>query len=142
MAELLSLRGRNALSPFRISKLLSSLSPAGIAAIHAEYWHFVQTERGLTSSERSRLERILTYGSASEGERKAGVKLLVIPRPGTISPWASKATDIAHGCGLACVTRIERGIVYHVQAAPRDALPPPLRRLLSPLIPDPLTHAA
>ena len=40
--------------------------------------------------------------------------LLVVPRAGTISPWSSKATDIAHVCGLTAIRRIERGIEYRL----------------------------
>ncbi|HAK51373.1 MAG TPA: phosphoribosylformylglycinamidine synthase, partial [Gammaproteobacteria bacterium] len=61
---------------------------------------------------------ILTYGPAlddtAEGE---GLLRLVVPRPGTISPWSSKATDIAHICGLTAVKRIERGIAFRLQVS-------------------------
>ena len=43
-----------------------------------------------------------------------GSLLLVTPRLGTISPWSSKATDIARNCGFAAVKRIERGTAYHL----------------------------
>ena len=116
MAEILSLAGRPALSPFRLAKLLQSLSQAHsahrIAGITAAYWHFVETTRPLNEGERTTLERLLTYGPEPLASATAeGVQLLVVPRPGTISPWSSKATDIAHNCGLADVSRIERGVV-------------------------------
>src|SRR5271165_2002181 len=116
MAELLSLRGRNALSPFCIAKLLSNLAGTHVSALTADFWHFVQTERPLSAAERATLDRILTYGPQSDAHADAGELLLVIPRPGTVSPWASKATDIAHSCGLAAISRIERGIAYRIAA--------------------------
>jgi phosphoribosylformylglycinamidine synthase len=121
MAELLSLRGRNALSPFRIAKLLSNLAGTRASGLTADYWHFVQTDRDLTVPERATLERVLTYGPQSVEHGDGGELLLVVPRPGTISPWASKATDIAHNCGLAAISRVERGIAYRV--ATRDGRP-------------------
>src|ERR1700716_901975 len=111
---LISLRGRNALSPFRVTKLLSNLEGSGISGIAADFWHFVLAKRELTSHELTVLERILTYGPHSKGTREAGELLLVLPRPGTISPWASKATDIAHNCALDPIERIERGIAFRV----------------------------
>src|SRR6266513_5257698 len=119
MAELLSLRGRTALSPFRITKLLQSLSAAPahrIAGVTATFWHFVELARALTESERDKVDRLLTYGPRADSAAPDGALFLVIPRPGTISPWSSKATDIAHNCGLDGVVRIERGMVYRIAA--------------------------
>ena len=121
MAELLSLRGRNALSPFRVAKLLSNLAGTRLSGLAADFWHFVQAERSLVPPERATLERILTYGPHSAAHAEEGELLLVVPRPGTISPWSSKATDIAHNCSLTAVSRIERGIAYRV--ATRDGQP-------------------
>ena len=134
MAELLTLRGRNALSPFRLTKLLSNLAGTHVAGIAADFWHFVRTERPLTPSERATLERILTYGPHAGEHAEKGELLLVIPRPGTISPWASKATDIAHNCGLAPIERIERGIAYRVVTRRAAPLGEPDRGVLLPLI--------
>ena len=58
-------------------------------------------------------------GSAQEETTPAGILLLVVPRFGTISPWSSKATDIARHCGLDAVRRLERGIAYRLH--PRSA---------------------
>src|ERR1700734_1522973 len=109
MAELLSLRGRNALSPFRLQKLLASVADTRVAAISAEYWHFVKTTAALDAAQRNVLDRLLTYGPRTAAVAGGGEWHVVIPRPGTISPWASKATDIAHNCGLKSIGRIERG---------------------------------
>jgi phosphoribosylformylglycinamidine synthase len=122
MAEFLTLRGRSALSAFRVNKLLADLAGTRIAGITADYFHFVAASRALSADERVTLERLLTYGPLTSGHADAGELLLVIPRPGTISPWASKATDIAHNCGLDAITRIERGVAYRRSArAPRWA---------------------
>jgi phosphoribosylformylglycinamidine synthase len=141
MAELLSLRGRNALSPFRIAKLLSTLAATPVSALTADFWHFVQAERDLSAPERATLERILSYGPQSDVHVDTGELLLVIPRPGTLSPWASKATDIAHSCGLAPIVRIERGVAYRVSVAQGKPLPADVRAVLLPLLHDRMTES-
>ena len=128
------IRGSAALSPFRIAKLLARLrevEPAA-AGVEATFVHLVDLERELTADERSRLEALLTYGPRDAGVgdadasgamaavavggagAAAAAPVWVVPRPGTISPWASKATDIAQVCGLGAVRRIERGIEYRL----------------------------
>jgi phosphoribosylformylglycinamidine synthase len=126
MSDILSLAGRPALSSFRLAKLLQSLAAARsahrVAAINATFAHFVEVSRPLGADERATLERLLTYGpEASAATAAANATFLVVPRPGTLSPWSSKATDIARNCGLAAVTRIERGVVYDI--ATRDGTP-------------------
>ena len=119
MSAFLSLRGRNALTQFRLSKLDFALRQAGLQVfgICAEYWHFASASRELSVGERSVLDRILTYGPQTSNGESAGQLLLVVPRLGTISPWASKATDIARQCGLGVIERIERGTAWHVRGA-------------------------
>ena len=101
MSNILRLRGRNALSAFRASKLSRSFSTAvpRVTAVRAEFWHFVQAERALSQAETQRLERILTYGPLDTAGAASGELLLAVPRIGTISPWSSKATDIARHFG-------------------------------------------
>src|SRR4051794_632040 len=115
MAEILSLRGRTALSPFRLAKLRSALTTARpghpIHDLAATHWHFVELIRPLTSPEHDRLARLLAYGVVGETPT-GGRTLLVVPRPGTISPWSSKATDIVRHCGIDAVGRIERGTLF------------------------------
>jgi len=123
-SRILKLTGSSALSGFRRRKLLSSLGQVahGIEDITAEFIHFVQLKRDLSMAERRRLEQVLRYGPILEdGDRHTakGAQFVVVPRIGTISPWSSKATDIAQLCGLACIRRLERGIAYRV--APADA---------------------
>ncbi len=117
---MLYIPGAPALSAFRIAKLLSKLRALEpqIAALGSRFLHFVDLGRPLEPSEREVLERLLTYGPrpAHETASDEGESLLVVPREGTISPWSSKATDIARVCGLEAVRRIERGIVYTVSA--------------------------
>src|SRR5437660_2256742 len=145
MAEILSLRGRTALSPFRITKLLQGLSAAcpahRIAGVTATFWHFVEVSRALTEGERDKLDRLLTYGPHVDSAAPDGAIFLVIPRPGTISPWSSKATDIAHNCGLDGIVRIERGMVYRVTAIDGDEISPADRIALLPLIYDRMTES-
>src|SRR5215470_2028200 len=141
MAEFLTLRGRNALSPFRITKLLSSLAASSVQGISADFWHFVQTSRELGAAERDTLDRLLSYGPHGAAHADEGGLLLVIPRPGTISPWASKATDIAHNCGLGAIERIERGVAYRVAVREGGSLDEAARARLLPLIHDRMTEA-
>jgi len=141
MAELISLRGRNALSPFRIDKLLTSLATTRVSGLAADFWHFVQTSRSLSVPERDTLERILTYGPHSTEHADRGELYLVIPRPGTISPWCSKATDIAHNCGLASIKRIERGVAFRVVTRDGAVLGDAERAALLPQIHDRMTEA-
>ena len=115
---MLQLPGARALSDFRIAKLLarlSTLEPA-VRSLDARFIHFVDTDRPLEFAERQILQQLLTYGpkSAPAGNTD-GEMLLVVPRAGTISPWSSKATDIARVCGLTAIRRIERGIEYRLK---------------------------
>ncbi|HEX5864463.1 MAG TPA: phosphoribosylformylglycinamidine synthase [Casimicrobiaceae bacterium] len=141
MAELLSLRGRNALSPFRIAKLLSNLAGTRVSGVVADFWHFVHSERELSAAEHATLEQILTYGPHGSEHADTGELLLVLPRPGTISAWASKATDIAHNCGLATISRIERGIAYGVATRGGGPLSSEDRATFLPFIQDRMTEA-
>jgi len=113
---MLQLRGSAALSPFRLDKLLRNLQAhvAAITHVYAEFVHFADLEQPLADAERSVLERILTYGPRLASEEPSGTRLVVVPRPGTISPWSTKATDIAHNCGLQKVRRLERGVAYYI----------------------------
>lgn len=112
---MLRFRGGPALSPFRLEKLLTALRQRVpvVTDVYAEFAHFV--DGSLTVYEREVLDRLLRYGPAATRPQPDGAPLfLVIPRPGTTSPWSSKATDIAHNCGLRRVRRIERGVSYYV----------------------------
>jgi len=111
----LALDGPGALSAFRAGGLLArirAVEPAA-AQIQARHVHFVHLRGRLDDNEQARLEALLDYGEpAAAVDGRVAAQWLVVPRLGTISPWASKATDIAHNCGLERVLRIERGTRY------------------------------
>ena len=113
---MLTLRGSSALSEFRLNKLLNDLVAAGlpVRAVSAEFVHVAELTGELTPAEQSVLEKLLTYGPSRASAAVTGLVQVVAPRPGTISPWSSKATDIAHICGLTALKRIERVIAYTV----------------------------
>ncbi len=121
MAHLLVLGGDRALSEARLERLngiLARVCPG--LEVHAATAHYlVALEAAPTLAERARLERLLASGdsdaraasTATIGAVGAG-SMVVAPRQGTLSPWASKATDIARQCGLGGVQRIERAVEY------------------------------
>jgi len=113
---ILRLPGPPALSSFRTEKLLAEIQAAvpNIVGISANYEHIVDLNDDLSASELDVLQELLRYGPALSEAHISGVQFLIVPRLGTISPWSSKATDIAHNCGLEKVNRVERGIVYTV----------------------------
>ncbi len=115
---MLELRGAPALSPFRSEKLFGQLTGVvkSVRSVYAEFMHFVDAEADLNSSDQEVLSRLLTYGPSADQREPEGILFLVVPRPGTVSPWSTKATDIARNCGLRQVRRIERGIAYYVNA--------------------------
>ncbi|NVO99425.1 phosphoribosylformylglycinamidine synthase, partial [Photobacterium damselae subsp. damselae] len=112
------LRGSPALSEFRAAKLLERCRELSlpVTGIYAEFVHFADLTAPLTEDESQKLAQLLTYGPTIAEYQPTGSLLLVTPRPGTISPWSSKATDIAHNCGLAQIKRLERGTVYYVES--------------------------
>ncbi len=111
-----------ALSHFRQKKLLTQLQSLipEISQLSAHFVHFVDSDKSLSEAETTVLEKLLRYGPQMAEVSSEGKLFLVVPRAGTISPWSSKATDIAHNCSLQNVNRIERGIAYHVQGAQWD----------------------
>ncbi|MFS0828361.1 phosphoribosylformylglycinamidine synthase [Pseudomonas phoenicis] len=113
---MLILRGAPALSAFRHGKLLEQLSqkvPA-VTGLYAEFAHFADVDGELSADQQQVLGRLLKYGPSVAVQAPEGRLFLVVPRLGTISPWASKASDIAHNCGLQSIQRLERGIAYYV----------------------------
>jgi phosphoribosylformylglycinamidine synthase len=117
VSQILYFPGSSVLSAFRRERLLErveqrQLPVADILALH-EYYVWTE-ESGLDASARQHLSDLLDDGlPALDPEPPKGALVLrVVPRLGTVSPWASKATDIAHNCGLQAVRRIERGVRY------------------------------
>ncbi|MFL9815344.1 phosphoribosylformylglycinamidine synthase [Stutzerimonas sp. VN223-3] len=120
---MLILRGAPALSAFRHGKLLAQLTekvPA-VSGLYAEFAHFAEVSGALGADEQQVLARLLKYGPSVPVEEPAGRLFLVVPRFGTISPWSSKASDIARNCGLDKIQRLERGIAYHVAGSFSEA---------------------
>ncbi len=140
---MLQLRGNPALSPFRLQKLTETIQAQvpGVSHVYAEFVHFADLEQRLSAEDVSLLGRLLEYGPKLEVESPEGDLLLVLPRPGTISPWASKATDIAHNCGLNAIHRLERGVVYYLSKADGATLNDDELNLVLPLLYDRMTEA-
>ena len=116
---MLILNGASPLSAFRREKLVQKLQlcEPSVRSVTAEYMHFIDEVESLDSSSVDTLKALLTYGPKQQLVDRAGSLLLVVPRPGTISPWSSKATDIVHNCGLSNVVRVERGVAYYVDTS-------------------------
>jgi phosphoribosylformylglycinamidine synthase len=116
---LLQLRGPVAETAFRIRKLGDTLRRhcAALTSVDVQFLHLVQLDHALDAAERARLDAILSYGTIAP-DASGSQLVAVVPRLGTISPWASKATDIARICGLP-VQRLERGRIYSLHAARR-----------------------
>jgi phosphoribosylformylglycinamidine synthase len=149
LQQVLTLPGAVALSPFRVEKLLASL-PAALGttiAVDARYVHFAAISAPLSAAERETLDKLLTYGTPGAGEPEGALRL-VLPRFGTVSPWSSKATDIARNCALTKVVRIERGIAYHVtlrgaslRESARDTLDAAIHDRMTEVVVDDLAQA-
>ena len=114
MAEFLALRGSAAFSASRLARLQQAVGKvvSGIG-LAAEHWYFIELDGLLSTDESARLKDLLGI-SPTVSVAPDGQMLLVTPRLGTISPWSSKATDIARNCGFSAVKRIERAVAYHV----------------------------
>ncbi len=117
--RILILQGPSALSDFRRRKLLESLAAYGInnAGIEAFFIHFAEVKETWSDVDSERLAAILGHAAKVLVVNAADDVFIVTPRIGTISPWSSKATDIAAHCGLDLLQRLERGVVYRVQGA-------------------------
>ena len=113
---MLILSGAPATSDFRLAKLLAAVRERAptVSRLDSRYVHIVDLSRDLDAGERKVLDSLLRYGPTSTAAEPSGLRLLVVPRLGTVSPWSSKATDIAHVCGLSAVRRIERGIAWYL----------------------------
>jgi phosphoribosylformylglycinamidine synthase len=133
--------GGPAHSDFRLAKLLPRLRTAvpSVRGVASRFLHLADCARAPDAGQRALLAALLNYGPRHAADAPPGVRLLVVPRPGTISPWSSKATDIARVCGLDWLTRVERGVCFHIDA------PAPLAatelRLLGALLHDRMTEA-
>ncbi|MDD5300671.1 MAG: phosphoribosylformylglycinamidine synthase [Gallionella sp.] len=137
--------GTAALSAFRLEKLRAALNDVapGVSIADTRHWYFSALhEAALNKAEAKLLDKVLGLGK-SAGE-PAGVekyqRLLVVPRLGTISPWSTKATDIARHCGLSAVVRIERGVVYYLSTPGGKPLSKARQAAVLPLLHDRMTE--
>jgi phosphoribosylformylglycinamidine synthase len=114
---MLILPGASALSAFRQNRLLRQLQALvpGVTAVAARHMHLVDSSP-LEAQAQARLASLLEYDIPFSGSDK-GTLFLVTPRPGTISPWSSKASDIAHNSGLTEVRRIERATAFYIDSS-------------------------
>ena len=122
---MLQITGRSALSEFRRLALQNKLQNQlpQLDALNAHFLHLINYQDGydqLTDYEIATLDKLLQYGdqtlthSQNQNPNQSIIEFYVTPRPGSISPWSSKATDIVRQCGLAKVQRVERATVYQL----------------------------
>ena len=114
---MLELPGQAALSDFRLTKLTRSLQRADerVEAVEARFAYFIATHKTPGAEDKSRLDALLLAGEKAASIARSASRLYVVPRPGTISPWSSKATDIVKACNIGAVDRVERGICYGIR---------------------------
>lgn len=115
---MLQMRGVPALSSFRLQKQLSNLQAidAFVSALATEFVYFIETDSDLSEADLAKVNHLLNEDSQFIASEQTGSLILTVPRPGTISPWSTKATDIAHNCGLDNIQRIERGMAYYIES--------------------------
>ncbi|MDD5181394.1 MAG: phosphoribosylformylglycinamidine synthase, partial [Gallionellaceae bacterium] len=137
--------GKAALSSFRLEKLRIALkaSTPNVSLVDTRHWYFVELQSALPEQQSALLDRLLGLDdTASEPDGSAKMqRLLVVPRLGTISPWSSKATDIAQHCALPMITRIERGMAYYFKTRNGKALSEAECKAVLPLLHDRMTES-
>ncbi len=138
--------GKTALSSFRLEKLRAALKEAApnVALADTRHWYFVAFKNmALAKGDAALLDRLLGLDELAGEPSGANMleHLLVVPRLGTISPWSSKATDIAQHCALPQVERIERGVAYYFKTKNGKALTEAERKAVLPLLHDRMTES-
>jgi phosphoribosylformylglycinamidine synthase len=128
MSSVLHLKGGPALSEFRINKLLAAVADIGVADVEARWRYFVEVDGTPEPADLAFLGELL-HAEPHEPEHDS---LLVTPRLGTVSPWSSKATDIAANCGLSAIRRIEHGIAWRLLNKKGKRLKPRLAEIALP----------
>jgi len=118
--SLLIFSGQNALTAFRLNKLKQLLNTP---EIQAHYIYMVEVSPAWTEKEKLTLDKLLNVQTQPFAASDHNNLFIVTPRIGTISPWSSKATDIAKLCGLTTLLRIERGIAYNIDGKSDIILP-------------------
>jgi phosphoribosylformylglycinamidine synthase len=136
----LELPGQSALSAFRLRKLLLTLREQDqrVIDLSARFTYFVDVRSELDADQRDRLDALLLSGEDVGIFPESALQIYTAPRPGTISPWSSKATDIARACRLDDIVRIERGICYAI-VCDGDPQEKEVAHLAKPLF-DPMTE--
>ncbi len=136
------LTGSQALSEFRIQRLLARLREVhpGIESVAASFVYLLELDCALTSVDELRLREVLTESGQSAQEIPSGELFVITPRPGTISPWSSKASDILHNCGFGDVRRVERGRAVVLRMRQGQGLPERLRPAVEALLHDRMTE--
>lgn len=134
--------GGLALSLFRQQRLFSDLQELepDLRALEARFQHYVELESGLDERAMDLLSELLRYGERPVSCFEQHDSLVIAPRTGTITPWSTKATEIARGCGLSGVVRIERGIVYLFSTHSGQPLSSCSRAAIRPLLFDRMTQ--
>ncbi len=117
-------RGTSAISQFRLERLREVVRQhvPRVEQLTSVFLHLVDAPEDLSAEESAVLQQLLDYGPPAQPEPENCTLLFVAPRPGTISPWSSKATDIAHGCGLNRVRRVERGTAFYLSGLDSEPL--------------------
>lgn len=140
---MIEILGRSCLSAFQLEKLYKQLQQVSkkITAIDGRFVHLLDVQDALNSDEQAKLDQLLAYGpkSTQNADFNGDLKLYVIPRLGTISPWSSKATDIVHNCGLKKIKHVERGCLYQLTLS--TSLTEEEKQLLSQLSHDRMTES-
>lgn len=138
----LRLDASRALSDFRTERLLKKIQKIcpEVVTLNSRYIHFVNVDGALSSEEFHTLASILDYGEEAIVTASTE-RFMVIPRLGTISPWASKATDIVHNCGLRKVLRVERGTCYELILKGNAVLKPEEREAVAAVLHDRMTES-
>ncbi|HKJ87925.1 MAG TPA: phosphoribosylformylglycinamidine synthase, partial [Gammaproteobacteria bacterium] len=135
--------GSAAFSPFRRARLLEQIQ-ARVPAVQdlgTAFVHFVEPEGELTDADRSELQRLLDYGEGPGSERAlSNPAFVVVPRPGTVSAWSSRATEIARRCGLERVRRLERGMAVALDTTDGTPLSEADREAAAALLHDRMTE--
>jgi len=142
MSSIVSLPGSAALSTFRLDKIRQEAAQAGheLGELSARYWHFLEIDGELDAAAMQLLHQALDYGTPADSPAADAVQCLVTPRPGTISPWSSKATDILKNSGLTGLRRIERGVAFRACDARGKVLSERALTALLPLLHDRMTE--
>ncbi len=139
---MLYIPGQRALSAFRTEKLQTKIQAAGLSCVleESQYEYYLETSGKLTSEMQGRLNTLLDAGT-EPNPRLPRLALFVVPRLGTLSPWRSKATEIANICGLTAVQHLERGIRYAFSVDGDTTISKADQETLAALLFDPMTES-